>query len=126
MRTLRFGSIWILIGCLLVTVVVVASLVPVPQAMHSLDDKLLHLLTYLILALWFGAIYQRKWFARLGLGLVALGVLVECLQFGTGYRSFELTDMLADALGTVAGLFLAATPLGGALLLVERHLPRRG
>jgi VanZ family protein len=126
MRSLRLKPLWLLIGYLLVGAVVVVSLMPAPPGMHSLNDKLLHLLAYLGLALWFGAIYPRERFARLGLCLVTLGVVIECLQFSTGYRSFELADMLADTLGTLAGLLLAATPLGGMLLLIERSLPRRG
>jgi VanZ family protein len=126
MRTLRLTSLWLLIGYLLVAAVVVTSLMPLPDSADSYNDKLLHLLAYLGLALWFGAIYRRERFAGVGLLLVTLGVLIECLQLGTDHRSFELADMLVDLLGTFTGLLLAATPLGGMLLLVERYLPRRG
>ncbi len=126
MRPLRLKPLWLLIGYLLVAAVVIGSLMPAPQGMQLVSDKLLHLLAYLGLALWFGAIYRRERFARLGLSLVALGAVIECLQYATGYRSFELADLLADSLGTVAGLLLAATPLGSVFLRVEQHLPRRG
>jgi hypothetical protein len=33
--------------------------------------------------------------------------------------------MLADALGIMIGLLLAASPLGGILVVIERALPRR-
>jgi VanZ family protein len=126
MRALRLRQLWLLIGYLLVMAVVLGSLMPLPPDAGLPNDKLLHLLAYLGLALWFGAIYRRERFARVGLLLVALGVVIECLQSGTGYRSFDLADMGADALGTAAGLLLATSPLGGVLMLVERYLPSRG
>ena len=125
MRALRYTTTWLSVGYTFVAAIVVLSLIPLPEGSTTISDKLQHLLVYLVLALWFGAIYRQERFARLGLGLIALGVLIECLQLGTGYRSFELADMLMDVLGTGAGLLLAATPAGGALLWVERWLPRR-
>lgn len=126
MRRLRLAYLWLPIGYAFVAAVVTASLLPMPEAAALPSDKLMHVLAYLGLALWFGAIYRRERFARLGLWLVALGLVIECLQFGTGYRSFELADLLADALGVAAGLLLAATPLGNVLSLLERQLPARG
>lgn len=125
MRTLRFGNVWRVIGLGLASLVLVASLVPVPGDSGLPSDKMMHLLAYLSLGLWFGALYGVERFARIGLGLVAFGLVIECLQYGTGYRSFELTDLAADALGAALGLILAATPLGDILLMVEKYLPRR-
>jgi VanZ family protein len=126
MRSLRYIPLWLLIGYTLVVAVVTGSLIPPPSDVVAVNDKLLHLLSYLVLALWFGFVYRRERFARIGLWLVALGVAIECLQAGTGYRSFEVADMLADAAGAGTGLLLAATPLGGTLLWTERRLPSRG
>lgn len=126
MRALRYPHLWLFIGYTLVAMVLAGSLAPLPQDGVQVNDKLLHLLSYLILALWFGFIYPRERFTRVGLGLIGLGVLIEFLQYGTGYRSFEIADMLVDAAGTAAGLAVAATPLGGMLLWMERRLPRRG
>lgn len=125
MRRLRYSTAWRLIGYALVAALVAASLVPPPADAVGINDKLLHLLSYLGLALWFGFVYRPGRFARVGLWLVALGVLIECLQLGTGYRRFEAADMMMDAVGVGLGLMLAATPLGGALLCAERWLPRR-
>jgi hypothetical protein len=83
-------GLWLLIGYLLVALVLVASLIPAPPGLETISDKILHLLAYVALALWFGAIYGRSRFLALGLCLLALGAVIEFLQFGTGYRSFEL------------------------------------
>ncbi len=126
MRALRFARVWRGIGMVLAALVLVASLVPMPGDSAMPSDKVMHLIAYLGLALWFGAVYRMERFAGVGLGLVAFGLLIECLQYGTGYRSFEWADLAADAVGTVVGLVLAATPLGGMLILVEKYLPARG
>lgn len=126
MRPLRLAALWKLIGWTLVAAVIVASLVPPPVDARLPNDKLMHLLTYALLALWFGAIYRRERFARIGLLLIVLGVLIEFAQGLTRTRSFEFADMVADGLGTLAGLLAAATPAGGILLLLEKQLPARG
>lgn len=125
MRALRYPSLWLALGYGLVAGLVIVSLMPITPGAVSLDDKLLHLLAYLALGLWFGAIYRREHFAGIGLWLLLLGFLIECLQYATHYRRFELADIGADAMGILAGLLLAATPLGGALLRAERCLPHR-
>jgi VanZ family protein len=37
------------------------------------------------------------------LGFVAMGILIEFLQRMTGYRDFEVLDMVADAIGVLLG-----------------------
>jgi hypothetical protein len=55
---------------------------------------------------------------------VALGVGLEFAQRATGYRVFEVADMMADALGVAIG-WVAAPPRGPHLLaLAERALAR--
>lgn len=125
MRKLRFTRLWQGLGFVLVGIVLVSSLVPFPSDANLPDDKLMHLVAYLGLALWFGAIYRVEQFAWVGMSLVSLGLLIEILQSTTSYRSFELADLVADTLGTLAGLVLAATPLGGVLVMVEKILSCR-
>ena len=36
-------------------------------------------------------------------GFVAMGIAIEFLQRMTGYRSFEVLDMVADAIGVALG-----------------------
>ena len=60
--------------------------------------------------LWFCWLY-RDWKTRIayGAGCIALGVALEFVQRATGYRSFELADMAADALGVLIGWGISAS-----------------
>lgn len=126
MRALRYAHLWRGVGVGLAALVLVASLVPMPSDSALPSDKVMHLLAYLGLALWFGAVYRLERFARIGLFLVVFGLVIECLQFATGYRSFEWADLAVDAIGAVLGLLIAATPFGGILMFIEKFLPGRG
>jgi VanZ family protein len=53
---------------------------------------------------------------RIGLMLVALGVLIEVLQYFSGYRFGDWQDAVADGVGVLLGLLLAR----GVLRLMTR------
>jgi VanZ family protein len=100
------------------------SLTPAPPQVDIANgDKLGHFLAYAALMFWFGALY-RSARARIGWALfcLALGVALEFAQRATGYRSFELADMAADALGVLAGA-LAALSLPRAAPAAEKETP---
>jgi VanZ family protein len=67
-------------------------------------DKVQHFLAYALLMFWFARLYPSGR-ARLAFGALwlGLGVALEFAQGATGYRSFELADMAANALGVAAG-----------------------
>ncbi len=73
-------------------------------------DKIAHLIFYAILSLLVIRGWHREKMPPLGLhGFVWLicivfGIMIEIQQMTTGYRSFELGDILADAVGAFAGL----------------------
>jgi VanZ family protein len=121
-RTLRFKPVWLLVSGFMILTVMLVSLMPIPQGGAIPNDKLMHLLTYLALGLWFGSLYTRDRFVFVGIVLAVFGLLIECLQHGTSYRSFELADLLADMAGTAIGLLLACTSLGSMLVLLEKKL----
>ena len=79
-----------------------------PQIDVDQGDKIGHLLAYGALMLWFCLLYPRTK-TRLGYaaGFIAMGIAIEFVQGWTGYRSFEVADMVADALGVFAGWTLA-------------------
>jgi VanZ family protein len=94
--------------------VVYLSLTPSPpQIGVEGGDKIGHFLAYGVLAYWFAQFYSGRTRAIHALGLVALGVALEFVQRATGYRSFEVADMAADALGVAVGWAAARfVPLG--------------
>ena len=91
------------------------SLTPKPPTIDiEQGDKLGHFLAYGTLMLWFSLLYPRR-ATRIAYGLawIAMGVGLELIQRGLGYRSYELFDMVANALGVLIGwAFAFAIPAG--------------
>jgi VanZ family protein len=98
-------------GWLWAAAIVWLSLTPSPPD-PGLDfegaDKLEHIAAYALLMVWFAWLYPSRR-ARLGYAALwfALGVGLEFAQGATGYRDFEVADMVADALGLSLGAALA-------------------
>ena len=46
---------------------------------------------------------QRRTRIAYALGFIGMGILIEFLQRMTGYRDFEVLDMVADAIGVLLG-----------------------
>ena len=107
----------------MVAAVVVLSLIPVEVDLGEDSDKLAHFLAYGSLSLWFGMIFtgtSRQF--GITVAIVALGVVLEFLQGLTGYRTFSIADMIANALGAALGWGLAQTPLKNGLAWIERRI----
>lgn len=98
----------------MVAAIVWLSLTPSPPKIDiEQGDKLGHFLGYGTIMAWFAWLYPARP-ARIGyaLGFVAMGVALEFVQGALGYRTFEVFDMLANALGVMIGW--------AAWLIVER------
>jgi VanZ family protein len=125
MRPLRFANLWIGVGWLLVAGLVVTSLAKLPFDLESprYSDKLAHVLAYLLVMGWFAQIWTAR---RLLLGhaafLVALGVALELLQGGTGYRTADVFDAMANAVGVLLGALSARTRAASLLAGLEAQL----
>ena len=95
---------------LLLLVVIGLTLSPVaylpPQA-FSLWDKAEHALAFAALTALGALAYPRR-IGLLALSLLVFGGAIELAQAATGWRSGDWADWLADAVGLVAGLALAA------------------
>lgn len=89
--------------------VTVFSLLPQDAIPHvDVSDKIQHLVAYLCLALTGGAAFPgRRSMAALGLGLVAVGIGLECAQMFVPGRSASVGDAVANTLGVVLGLAFA-------------------
>jgi VanZ family protein len=107
----RFLRLRQTIGVVLILSVVYLSLTPHPVELPGEQgDKYGHVLAYATLMLWYALIYPRSR-ERIGLavGFVCMGIGLEFLQRLTHYRTFDVADMAADALGVAVG-WLAAMP----------------
>jgi VanZ family protein len=103
----------------MVAAIVWLSLTPSPpQVDFEQSDKVGHILAYGALMFWFGQLYAGRTRFGYALGFVGMGIALEFVQGGLGYRSFELVDMAADALGVLLGW--------GTALILPRALPGAG
>lgn len=115
------------IGWALVIFVVYLSLTPAPPAAMTFEnsDKVEHALAYATLSFWFCQLYPKAWTrVFVMVCLVGLGVGLEYVQGWTGYRTFDVMDMLADSVGVLLGWLLVQTPLGRMLDYIEKRLTR--
>lgn len=124
---LRYRGIWLATGWLWVSVVIYLSLSPHPPEplTFSHADKLEHGFAYASLALWFAQLYlSTRQRGVVILLLVSLGITLEFLQGLSGYRMFEIADMLANSIGVLLGIGLAYTRLGRVLRELEHKFLR--
>jgi hypothetical protein len=106
---LRFQRLWQAIGLVLIAFVIDMSLTPDPIVLPgSHGDKYGHVLAYGTLMYWFAQLHGRGTARCLwALFFVAMGIGLEFVQGLTDYRSFEVEDMLADAVGVLAAWMVA-------------------
>ena len=97
-------------GWALVAAVIWLSVTPRPiETGIDQGDKLGHLLAYGTLMFWFCVLYRPLRVRTLyAVGFIAMGIALEFVQGWLGYRSFEVADMVADAVGVALGWAAAA------------------
>jgi VanZ family protein len=118
---LRYPWLWAALGWLLVLGVITGSLLPGPSLPAvGVNDKVEHAGAYFLLMVWFAGFYQRKYQGAIALGLVGLGVALDLLQLLTMTRQFDVADILANSFGTLLGLCLSLSILGGWCQKLER------
>ena len=123
----RRYRLWLIIGWGMTAAVIVLSLIPVPFELGEGQDKIGHFTAYASLAFWFGMLRTGR-SRQLGIAaaFTLMGVGIEFLQGLTDYRSFEVADMVANAIGAALGFALLQTPLRNALTWAERFLESLG
>lgn len=114
--------LWLSLGWTLVLGVICLSLTPDPIEVPVAEgDKLGHLLAYGTLTVWFSNLYGNL-ISRLfiAIGLVAMGIALEFIQGWTGFRTFEIMDMVANASGAFVGWALAPPRTPNFLRCIEK------
>ena len=121
---LRFKRLWIGVGVLMIMAVTLGSIISLPAPIKDvmLQDKVLHTLAYACLMGWFAQIYRHD-LTRLVLvvGLICMGIAIEFIQGTTGYRQFDVMDMVANTSGVVLAWALAYTWVGNLLAWTEQY-----
>ena len=120
LRAFKCQPWWRALGFAGLLAVAVVSLIPVPAGIHG-SDKLLHFVTYALLGLGFTSLCcTARQAVSTAVWVVLFGILIEFLQGFTGYRSFELADMLANSAGVTLAFLLWFTPVPVLLRQLER------
>jgi VanZ family protein len=78
-----------------------------PPEIFDWWDKAQHAIAFGALAVLAVLAYPGVSKVRIGLLLIAHGVLIEVLQYFTGYRFGDWQDALADGVGVLVGLVLS-------------------
>lgn len=123
----RRRRIWLLLGWGMVFSVFVLSLIPLNVDLEEGRDKIAHFISYGSIAFWFAMLFEGR--ARqiaIAVAFAAMGVGIEFLQRMTGYRTFDVADMIANGIGAALGWALAQTPLRNTLARAEKLLERFG
>jgi VanZ family protein len=111
---LRHPWLWAGFGWALVIGVVVGSLLPGPALPTvAMSDKIQHAGAYFLLMIWFAGLYRRRVHPIIAVVLLLLGAALDVLQGTTETRSFEVSDIAADAAGILIGLALSFWLLEG-------------
>lgn len=126
---LRWRAGWVVLGVLLMLAVGAIALLPATRQLTGMalalpeGDKLLHVLAFTALMLWWGNVYRRAR-ARWVVAAVCLlfGVLIECAQWPSAPEDASVWDVAADVVGLALGGLLLHTPLAGVLTRMERWL----
>lgn len=125
MLSLRFPLLWLSIGWVIVAGVIFGSVAP-GVLENTLNfpgaDKLGHAASYCLLVIWFSGLFARRHFALLAVAMVALGLVLEIIQWQLPYREFELADLLANASGVVLGLGFSVWLSAGWCQRMEQRL----
>ena len=125
LKPLRRPRLWLSLWCVAIAAVIVGSLLPAMDLppVPAGADKLEHFAGYGVLAAIAVQLFATRaalW--RAGVGLAALGIVLEILQYVlTSTRMMDGWDALANCLGVLMGLATALTPLRDLLLRLERN-----
>lgn len=117
---------WQISAYALLAAVLVASLMPtefIPQG----NDKIQHLLTYSVLSVWYFLVFQAripKSRARIAVGLIVFGGIIELLQGLTSYRYAEWADVLANSCGVLIATLLLPQKVHEMFVAVDKILGR--
>ena len=124
---LHYLKLWKGVGCLLVGVVVILSVIS-PSSnveLFRINDKIGHFLAYGTLMGWFAQWHDSKQYKYLATIFIAQGIGLEIVQTFLPERVGSFLDILANSLGVLIAWGLANTFLGKILFHFENTILRK-
>jgi len=110
MKPVKYDTLRRIIGGLYIAFIIAMSLTPNPVMAKydpSRQDVLSHFTAYFVMMLWHALIYPVKFYPRLAIIFIVLGIVVECLQGLMETREFNALDILFNSIGVaLAWIFL--------------------
>ncbi|RDH82973.1 MAG: hypothetical protein DIZ80_11970 [endosymbiont of Galathealinum brachiosum] len=121
---LKYKQLWLIVGYGLIAYVLYSSLTSDPITMDvKFFDKYAHVFGYFVLMGWFMQIYHaKKTVYMCAIFFIVMGISLEFLQAMTGYRFFDVYDMLANTTGVLLAWMLVRTPFPEILSYIESKL----
>jgi len=121
---LKYRRLWLFVGYSLVIYVIYSSLTPNPIHVDvNFFDKYAHTFGYFVLMGWFMQLYHvRKNILQCGVLLILMGISIEFIQDLTGYRFFDIYDMMANTAGVLLAWSLSKTPFPLILSYFEKKV----
>jgi hypothetical protein len=119
---------WLALGYTQLVLIMVLAVMPLPVVVPAelLSDKVIHLLAFAFLMLWFASLFPRQQHWRVFSALLLYGLIMEAVQSQVPRRYAEGADLVADLIGLLVGLLLVRTSLHRWPLWVERMLGKNG
>ena len=72
---------------------------------ERLTDKGIHIFVFTLLTIW---VYgQLPSFIKVLMYISFYGIIIECIQYFSPYRTYELLDILANELGVILGILIS-------------------
>lgn len=123
-QKLKYFWGWFLIGCLYLAYIIYESLTFDPVQIDIDDfDKVMHFSAYALLMIWFAWIFYKQSSRYIMVVLfIALGVGLEFAQQAGGVRYFEISDMIANSFGVLAGYFVTRGCGRYHLIRIEKRM----
>jgi VanZ family protein len=108
LMNLKFKNIWNLIGLIQVLLAFYLCLRETADMTSTIPhlDKLFHFSAYALLTFYQIQVHGVKNSSKIFIVFMIQGILIEVLQLMTGYRSFELLDIVANGSGSIYAIFL--------------------
>ena len=117
---LLFVKIAFWIACIVFGFLCLIPMVYLSSGLFDWWDKAQHALVFFCLS-GLGILAYQKVAVKVAIGLLLYGALIEVLQWLTGWRSGELSDLVADGMGILIGFTLKNGFIQATLSIVTKR-----